>query len=36
MLGLKNDLYRNFGLGFAVGAVIVLTQFFGAAQGIGF
>ena len=36
MFGIKKDLYRNFSLGFAVGAVIVLVHFFGAAEALAF
>jgi hypothetical protein len=34
MFGIKKDLYRNFGFGFAVGAVIVAVHFFGAGGGL--
>lgn len=34
MFGIKKDLYRNFGLGFAVGAVIVMVHFFGATGAL--
>ena len=34
MFGTRNDLYRNFGFGFVLGAVIVAVHFFAAAPGL--
>ena len=34
MFGTRNDLYRNFGIGFVLGAVIVAVHFFAAAPGL--
>ena len=34
MFGISKDLYRNFGVGFALGAVIVFMQFFGATEAL--
>ena len=34
MFGTRNDLYRNFGFGFVLGAVIVAVHFFVAAPGL--
>ncbi len=36
MFGIKKDLYRNFGFGFALGAVLVVMHLVGVGQAAPF